>query len=92
VIQGNVLGLAMFVLAAIFVAIGSFVLKLPDWTVMITAGGVLTVADLIFRVLQRRSSDWLMAKNPGGYLYFVPVWLFGLVVVVINIISHFTKK
>jgi len=92
VIQGNLLGFVMFIFAGVFVAIGAFGLKQPDWLVMITAGIVLTVTDFIFRVLQKQQLGWLMAKNLGGYLYFIPVWIFGLVVVVINIISHFTKK
>ncbi len=91
-LQGNLLGLLMFVFAAMFVAVGAFVLKQPDWIVMITAGGVLTITDLIFRVLQRRPSGWLMAKNLGGYLYFIPVWVFGLVVAAVNLISHLTRK
>lgn len=91
-IQGNLLGFAMFVFAGIFVAIGGFVLKFPDWIVMITAGLVLTVTDFIFRALQNNKQGWLMAKNIGGYLYFIPVWIFGFIVVAINLISHFTKK
>lgn len=91
-IQGNLLGLAMFVFAGIFVAVGAFVLKFPDWIVMITAGLVLTVTDFIFRALQNKEKGWLTAKNIGGYLYFIPVWIFGIVVVGINLISHFTKK
>lgn len=91
-IQENLLGFAMFVFAGVFVAIGAFLLKQPDWIVMITAGIALTVTDFIFRILQKQQAGWLMAKNLGGYLYFIPVWIFGLVVVVINIIPHFTKK
>lgn len=91
-IQGNLLGFAMFVFAGIFVAIGAFVLKQPDWIVMITAGVVLIIADLVLRFWQRDRKGWLMAKNLGGYLYFIPVWSFGLIVVLINFISHLTKK
>jgi hypothetical protein len=90
-IQGNLLGFAMFIFAGIFVLVGSFVLKFPDWIVLITAGVILTLTDFIFRVLQKNQKGWLMAKNLGGYLYFIPVWIFGFVVVAINIISHFTK-
>ncbi|MBX7170010.1 MAG: hypothetical protein K1X72_03560 [Pyrinomonadaceae bacterium] len=91
-IQGNLLGLLMFVFAGIFVAIGGFLLKFPDWMVMIMAGIILTITDLIFRILQRQQKSWLMAQNLGGYLFFIPVWIFGFVVVLINLISHFTKK
>jgi hypothetical protein len=91
-IQGNFLGFAMFIFAGIFVAVGAFVLNFPDWIVMISAGLVLSITDFIFRVLQNKKRGWLTAKNIGGYLYFIPVWIFGIFVVGINLISHFTKK
>lgn len=91
-IQGNLLGFGLFILAAIFVAVGSLVLKLPDWIVMIAAGAVLVITDLILRFLQRNQKGWLIAKEIGGYLYFIPVWIFGIAVVIINLISHLTKK
>ncbi len=91
-IQGNILGFIMFIFSAIFVAIGTFLLKLPDWIVMIAAGIVLAITDLIFRISQKKQTNWLMANNLGGYLYFIPVWIFGFAVIVINIIAHFTKK
>lgn len=91
-IQGNILGFIMMAFSAVFVAIGAFLLKLPDWIVMISAGVILVITDFVFRVLQKKQTNWLMAKNLGGYLYFIPVWIFGFLVIAINIIAHFTKK
>jgi hypothetical protein len=91
-IQGNLLGFFMFIFSGIFVILGYYVLKFPDWIVLITAGLVLTAADLVFRLLKTAQKGWLYKKEFGGYLYFMPVWTFGIAVVLINIISHFTKK
>jgi hypothetical protein len=91
-IQGNLLGFFMFIFSGIFVVIGYYVLKLPDWIVLITAGLVLTATDLVFRLLKNAQKGWLYKKELGGYLYFMPVWAFGIVAVLINGISHFTKK
>jgi hypothetical protein len=90
-IQGNLLGFFMFIFSGIFVVIGYYVLKFPDWIVLITAGLVLTATDLVFRILKTAQKGWLYKKELGGYLYFMPVWAFGIVAVLINIISHFTK-
>lgn len=91
-IQGNLVGFGMFIISAVFVAIGSLILKLPNPVVMITAGSVLILIDLILRFLKRNNPGWLMGKGFGGYLYFAPVWVFGVIVIIINIINVFVGK
>jgi hypothetical protein len=91
-IQGNLLGFLMFIVASVFVAVGYFVLKLPDWIIMTTTGLILAATDLVFRLLKNAQKGWLYKKELGGYLYFIPAWTFGIAVVLINIISYFTKK
>jgi len=87
-IQGNRLGLAMFVTCGL-VAVASLLLKLPDVVGMIGLGLALMLMDLIVRFRTRALSDrWLMSKEVGGYLYFIPAWIGGLVVIAINIISR----
>lgn len=85
-IKGNVLGFAMFVVATLVAGAG-LLLKLPDAPVMIAVGIALILMDLIIRLLSRSQKGWLMAKEQGGYLFFIPVWIFGIVVIVINIIN-----
>ncbi len=91
-IQGNLTGFGMFIIAGIVVAIGSFLLKLPDLVVTIGAGMTLIVVDLIARLLKKNEKGWLMGKRFGGYLFFAPVWIFGIIVIVINLINIFVKK
>ena len=87
-IQGNMLGLCMFVTCGL-VAIASLLLKLPDAVGMVGLGLALMLMDLIVRFRARTLSNrWLMSKEIGGYLYFIPAWIGGIVVIAINIISR----
>jgi hypothetical protein len=91
-IQGNILGLMMFVFAGIFVAIGAFLLKLPDVIVMCFAGLVILACDLLFRFFSKREGSRFFAKQTGGYLFFIPAWVAGLAVITINITNYLINK
>jgi hypothetical protein len=91
-VQGNLRGFGIFIISGIVVAIGYFLLKLPDVAVMIAGGITLIAVDLVLRLLKKNEKGWLMSKNFGGYLYFAPVWVFGIIVIIINIINFFVKK
>ncbi len=86
--KGNLLGFAMFIVAALVAGAG-LVLKLPDAPVMIAVGIALIFMDMIIRLQSRPNQGWLTAKAQGGYLFFIPVWALGIVVIVINIINTF---
>jgi hypothetical protein len=92
IINGNLVGFGMFVAVAVIIAVGSLVLKLPNPAVMISAGAVLIAIDLVLRCFNRKHQGWLMGKQFGGYLFFAPVWIFGIIIVVANIISVFVNK
>ena len=86
-IQGNMLGLLMFVTCGL-VAIASLLLKLPDAVGMLGLGSALMLMDLIVRFRARAlSNGWLMSKEVGGYLYFIPAWIGGIVIMLINLIN-----
>lgn len=82
----------MFIVAAVVVALGFFVLRLPDPIVMMAAGATLVVVDLAMRLAKMKESGWLMSNKFGGYLYFAPVWIFGVIVVVINVVNFFITR
>lgn len=90
--QGNLAGFGMFVLAAIVIAVGYFALKLPDSVVMMAGGAVLILIDMILRFLKRANQGWFWRKEFGGYLFFAPVWIFGIIVVIVNSINYFAVK
>lgn len=90
--QGNLIGLGMFVIAAIVIAVGYFVLKLPDSIVMIIGGAVLILIDMILRLLKRENQGWIWRKEFGGYLFFAPVWVFGVIVIAVNAVNFFVNK
>lgn len=82
----------MFIIAGIIIAIGHFVFKLPDLFVMIVGGITLIIVDMILRLIKKNEKGWLMGKTFGGYLFFAPVWIFGIIVIFINIINFFVNK
>jgi hypothetical protein len=91
-IQGNIVGFLMFIATGVIVVIGAFVLKLPNPVVMISAGLALIIIDLVMRLLRRNNQGWLMGKKFGGYLYFAPVWIFGIIVILLNVINVVVNK
>ena len=86
-INGNTLGLMMFVAVSPVAIIGGFLLKLPDPITMSGVGITLTLIDLIMRVRARPAEGWLFEKRFGGYLLFAPVWIIGICVVILNVIK-----
>ena len=86
-IQGNKLGLLMFIICGLVAGAGGFLLKLPNPVTMIGVGSALTLMDIIVRLRSHTLPGWLLSKDLGGYLYFIPAWIGGLVVIGINLIS-----
>lgn len=86
-IRGNVLGIALFVVAGLIAGLLNLVFKLPNATTMIGVGLFLFIADLLIRVASRSKKGWLFQRELGGYLFFVPIWLFGIIVVIANVVS-----
>jgi len=82
----------MFVIAAVLIAIGSLVLKLPDAPVMIAAGVLLIIVDMALRLTTMKNKGWIWSKDFGGFLFFIPVWAFGIAVIVLNLINLFAGK
>jgi hypothetical protein len=77
----------MFIVGGVIAGVGGFVFKLGDATVMIMVGAALFLMDLIIRVRVRNQKGWLMSKLLGGYFFFVPVWILGVVVIVVNTLN-----
>lgn len=86
-VRGNALGLAMFVVGGVIAGIGGFIFKLGDAPTMIMVGVSLVLMDMIIRLQVRTQPGWLMSKQLGGYFFFVPVWLLGIFVIILNILN-----
>ena len=91
-INGNLVGLAMVVFSALIVAFPGYLFKLPNPAVMIGIGVVLITVDLTLRAAKRPDAKWLMSPRTGGYLFFIPVWIFGIAVVIVNVINALILK
>ena len=85
--RGNVLGVIMFVIGGVIAGIGGLVFKLSDAPIMIMVGVALFLMDMIIRLRVRTQPGWLMSKQLGGYFFFIPVWLLGVFVIILNIIN-----
>ena len=77
----------MFVTCGL-VVIAALIMKLPDVVGMVGVGSALFLMDMIVRLRSRIVPNWLLSKDVGGYLYFIPAWIGGLVVITINILSR----
>ncbi len=86
IVRGNWLGLGMFVVGGIVAGIGGFLLKLGDTKTMIAVGVVILLLDLGFRLSAIGQANWLFAKKTGGFFFFVPVWILGAFVIVLNVL------
>lgn len=86
-IRGNALGLAMVVLTGGIAAVGAFVLQLGDALVMGAVGGALVVMDGLVRWRSRPAPGWLTQSFAGGFLFFAPVWIVGVVIIIANVIN-----
>lgn len=91
-INGNLVGFGMVVISALVIAVPGLLLKLPVAPVMICVGIVLVLADLVLRTRHRGKPKWLTDQRTGGYLFFMPVWIFGIVMMVLNVVNAFVAK
>lgn len=86
IVRGNLLGVGMFAVGAVVAAIGGFVLKLGDQPTMIAVGLTIFVLDAIVRLRGRDKPGWLFGARSGGFFFFVPIWLVGLIAVAANLL------
>jgi hypothetical protein len=86
-IRSNSWGLAMFVVGGLIAGVGSFILKIDDAPVLMSVGASLIVMDAISRVRFRNQPGWLLRRQYGGYLFYVPMWLIGSVVFAANLLK-----
>lgn len=82
----------MVVLSAVLVALPGYMFKLPDAATMIGVGVVLIAANLALRLALRGREKWLMSQQTGGFLFFIPVWIFGTAVIVLNLVNALIIK
>ena len=93
IVNGNLIGFAMLIVSALVFVLPAYLLKLPNAPVMIGVGILLIALDLAVRLTVRGKERWLMGNRTGGYLFFIPVWIFGITVIIINVVNAlFIKK
>jgi len=91
-INGNLVGFVMVIVSAVAVALPGYLFRLPDAVTMVGVGVVLIAADIGLRLTRRGSEKWLMGQQTGGYLIFIPVWTFGIAMIVLNLVNALIIK
>lgn len=87
--KGNLLGVFMLIASAVVGVGGMFVLKLKEFQTMIAVGLTLLVMDLLFRLARRGAPKWLYRSESGGFFFFAPIWIVGLVIITVNVLIGF---
>ncbi len=77
----------MFIIGGVIAGVGGFIFKLGDAPIMIMVGVALFLMDMIIRLRVRNQAGWLMSKSLGGYFFFIPVWILGILVIILNILN-----
>jgi hypothetical protein len=90
-IRGNALGLAMVVATGAIAGLGSLVFHLADALVMGAVGIALIVMDLLIRLRFRAAGGWLTKSEFGGYFFFVPMWVLGIVIIIVNVVNTLAR-
>lgn len=91
-INGNLIGFGMLVLSAAVIVLPWYFLRPPDFVTMGFVGLILILMDLGLRFAKRSTEQWLVSKFAGGYLFFIPVWIFGIAVIALNLVNAFLVK
>ncbi len=89
-IRGNGWGIAMTVTGGLVGGMSSYFLKLTDPQALMLLGAAWILFDGGLRVSRRRHTRWLFSRQTGGWLWYVPVWVIGLVILLISAIAVLT--
>ena len=90
-IRGNGWGFAIVVVGGLLGGMSSYFLKLKDAQAMIILGTVWALMDLIVRLRSRYQPRWLLNRQAGGFIWYIPIRVFGLVILLVNTIQAITS-
>lgn len=86
IVNGNALGIFMFMLCGLVAGVGGGILRLSNPVVMFGVGLALLLMDGITRWKQRTQRGWLWREKLGGSLFWLPVWILGILVMLLNVL------
>ncbi len=89
-IRANGWGIAMTVTGGLLGGVSSYFLRLTDPQALMTLGAAWILFDGSLRLSRRGQTHWWLSRQAGGWLWYVPVWVFGLVIMLISAIVAFT--
>lgn len=62
----------------------SYFLRLQDPQALLILGTAWIVMDVIVRLRSRYHPRWLLNRLAGGHIWYAPMWVLGLVIVLVN--------
>jgi hypothetical protein len=77
----------MFVTCGLIAAAGGLLLRLSNPIIMMSIGLALIMMDLLIRLKRRGARRWLLRDTTGGTLFAIPVWIVGILVILLNIVN-----
>ena len=90
-IRWNGWGIAIVAAGGLLGGLSSYLLNLKDAQAMIILGTTWVLMDLIVRLRSRYQPRWLLKRLAGGFIWYIPLWMLGLVILVNNTVLVFTS-
>lgn len=89
-IRGNGWGIAIAVTGGLLGGMSSYFLKLTDPQALMILGAAWSVLDAMLRALRRHQPHWLVNPQAGGFVWHIPVWVFGLAIFLVSALVALT--
>ena len=88
-IRGNGWGIAMTVTGGVVGGMSSYFLKFTDPQALMILGAVWIILDGGLRVSRRGQPRRLFSRQAGGWLWYVPIWVLGVAIMLISAVEVF---
>ncbi len=83
-LRGNGWGIAIAVTGGLLGGMSSYFFRLPDPQALMILGATWMALDGGLRSARRHLPRWWISHRAGGFIWFVPVWILGFVIVVVS--------
>lgn len=83
-LRGNGWGIGLALTGGLIGGLCSYFLKLSDPHALMIVGGVWVALDLLLRLSRRQGPRALLERQTGGLIWSIPVWVLGLVMLLIS--------
>lgn len=82
--RGNGWGIGLALAGSLIGGLFSYVFKLSDPQALMIVGGTWGILDVLLRLSRRQGPRGLLDRQSGGVVWSIPVWMLGLVMLLIS--------